>query len=78
MLPDTFYWPHVFGQRFGILACELRYFADCVAAGRRPERITPEESRARWPCWPPRWNLRAAGKLFIFGPWLVRRHFNVA
>ncbi len=43
--PDTFYWPHVFGQRFGILRGELRYFADCVAAGRRPERITPEESR---------------------------------
>ena len=45
-LPDTLYWPHVFGQRFGILRAELRYFADCVAAGRRPERITPEESRA--------------------------------
>jgi UDP-N-acetylglucosamine 3-dehydrogenase len=43
--PDTFYWPHVFGQRFGILRAELRYFADCVAAGRRPDRITPEESR---------------------------------
>jgi len=43
--PDTLYWPHVFGQRFGILRAELRYFADCVAAGRRPERITPEESR---------------------------------
>jgi UDP-N-acetylglucosamine 3-dehydrogenase len=44
--PDTLYWPNVFGQRFGILRAELRYFADCVAAGRRPERITPEESRA--------------------------------
>ena len=43
--PDTLYWPHVFGQRFGILRAELRYFADCVAAGRRPERITPRESR---------------------------------
>jgi len=45
-LPDTLYWPNVFGQRFGILRAELRYFADCVAAGRRPDRITPEESRA--------------------------------
>jgi UDP-N-acetylglucosamine 3-dehydrogenase len=44
--PDTFYWPHVFHQRFGILRAELRYFADCVARGRRPERITPAESRA--------------------------------
>ena len=45
-LPDTLYWPNVFGQRFGILRAELRYFADCVASGRRPERITPDESRA--------------------------------
>jgi UDP-N-acetylglucosamine 3-dehydrogenase len=44
--PDTLYWPDVFGQRFGILRAELRYFADCVAEGRRPERITPQESRA--------------------------------
>ena len=45
-MPDTLYWPEVGGQRFGILRAELRYFADCVAAGRRPDRITPEESRA--------------------------------
>lgn len=44
-MPDTLYWPDVNGQRFGILRAELRYFADCVAAGRRPDRITPEESR---------------------------------
>ena len=43
--PYTFYWPHVFGQRAGILRGELRYFADCVAQGQRPERITPAESR---------------------------------
>jgi len=43
--PDTFYWPHVFGQRFGILRGELRYFADCVAQGQKPDRITPAESR---------------------------------
>ena len=35
-MPDTLYWPNVFGQRFGILRAELRYFADCIAAGRRP------------------------------------------
>jgi UDP-N-acetylglucosamine 3-dehydrogenase len=45
-MPDTFYWPQVFGGRFGILRAEFRYFADCVAEGRRPARITPEESRA--------------------------------
>jgi len=33
-------------QRFGILRAELRYFADCVLEGRKPDRITPEESRA--------------------------------
>ncbi len=45
-MPDTLYWPEVFGQRFGILRAELRYFADCVAEGRPPDRITPDESRA--------------------------------
>jgi len=44
-MPDTMYWPVVFGDRFGVLTAELRYFADCVLAGRPPERITPEESR---------------------------------
>ncbi len=44
--PDTLYWPDVFGQRFGILRAELRYFADCVAEGQCPARITPQESRA--------------------------------
>jgi predicted dehydrogenase len=44
-MPDTMYWPIVFGDRFGVLTAELRYFADCVLAGRAPERITPEESR---------------------------------
>ncbi len=43
--PDTLYWPDVCGQRFGILNAEIRYFADCVASGRRPQRITPQESR---------------------------------
>ncbi len=43
--PDALYWPRVFGNRFGILRAELRYFADCVLAGRAPDRITPRESR---------------------------------
>ncbi len=43
--PDTLYWPNVFGQRFGILRAELQYFADCVARGQCPARITPQESR---------------------------------
>ena len=45
-LPDTMYWPKPFGERFGILRSELRYFANCVLEGREPGRITPEESRA--------------------------------
>jgi UDP-N-acetylglucosamine 3-dehydrogenase len=44
--PDTMYWPKPLGERFGILRAELRYFANCVLKNRRPERITPEESRA--------------------------------
>jgi UDP-N-acetylglucosamine 3-dehydrogenase len=44
-LPDTMYWPQVFGERFGILRSEFRYFNDCIVAGRKPDRITPEESR---------------------------------
>lgn len=45
-LPDTLYWPRVFGEYFGILRSELRYFANCVVEGRPPDRITPRESRA--------------------------------
>jgi len=45
-LPDTLYWPRVFGEYFGILRSELRYFGNCVAEGRTPDRITPDESRA--------------------------------
>ena len=44
-MPDTMYWPNLFGQRFGVLQAELRYFTDCVALGRPPARITPDESR---------------------------------
>jgi predicted dehydrogenase len=45
-MPDTLYWPRQFGEYFGALRAEFRYFANCVAEGRRPERITPEESAA--------------------------------
>ena len=44
--PDTLYWPRLFGEYFGILRAELRYFGNCVAEGRAPDRITPNESRA--------------------------------
>ena len=44
-MPDTMYWPNLCGQRIGALRAEFRYFADCVTSGRRPERITPQESR---------------------------------
>ena len=44
-MPDTVYWPKLFAQRMGALRAEFRYFADCVSAGRRPDRITPQESR---------------------------------
>jgi len=44
-LPDTLYWPKMFGGRFGILQEELRYFARCVATGQQPDWITPQESR---------------------------------
>lgn len=44
-MPDTMYWPSVFGERFGVLRAELQYFADCVVRGEAPDRITPEQSR---------------------------------
>jgi UDP-N-acetylglucosamine 3-dehydrogenase len=43
--PDTMYWPTVFGERFGVLRTELRYFANCIVRGETPQRITPEQSR---------------------------------
>lgn len=45
-MPDTMYWPRPFGRYLGVLQEELRYFADCVRSGERPERITPDESCA--------------------------------
>lgn len=44
-MPDTMYWPSVFGERFGILRSELRYFHDCIVQDRSPDRITPDESK---------------------------------
>jgi predicted dehydrogenase len=43
--PDTTYWPSIHGVRAGALREELAYFIRCVADGRRPTVITPEESR---------------------------------
>jgi predicted dehydrogenase len=44
-MPDTMYWPRVFGERFGVLRREFRYFADCIVQSKPPELITAEESR---------------------------------
>jgi len=44
-LPDTAYWPEVFGARDGALRAELRYFADCVAEGAPPDRVPIADSR---------------------------------
>ena len=43
--PDTTYWPTIHGQLRGALRDELAYFANCVATGKKPDVITPEESR---------------------------------
>ena len=43
--PDTTYWPTIHGQLRGALRDELAYFADCIATGKKPNVITPEESR---------------------------------
>lgn len=43
--PDTIYWPIVHNRRIGALRTELSYFVDCVKEGKKPEVITPEESR---------------------------------
>lgn len=42
--PDTTYWPLLHGLRAGALREELAYFANCVAEGKKPGVITPEES----------------------------------
>jgi len=43
---ETVYWPKVHGVRAGALRDELAYFAQCVRSGKRPDIITPEESRS--------------------------------
>jgi predicted dehydrogenase len=44
--PDTTYWPLLHGRRAGALRDELAYFAERIRANRKPDLITPEESRA--------------------------------
>lgn len=43
--PQSTYWPKVNGLRRGYLKEEFDYFLKCIAAGKKPEVITPEESR---------------------------------
>lgn len=45
-MPDTQYWPSLFGERDGALRAEIEHFACAVREGRRPGRVTPRESRA--------------------------------
>jgi UDP-N-acetylglucosamine 3-dehydrogenase len=44
--PQSLYWPTVHNMRRGYLKDEFDYFLKCVAQGRKPEVITPEESKA--------------------------------
>jgi len=44
--PDTAYWPDLHGQRAGVLRTELEYFIKCIQDKKRPEIITPVESKA--------------------------------
>ncbi|OGS21237.1 MAG: hypothetical protein A2252_06090 [Elusimicrobia bacterium RIFOXYA2_FULL_39_19] len=43
--PDTVYWPGFFGKRIGVLRTELDYFITCLVNNKRPDIITPEESK---------------------------------
>jgi UDP-N-acetylglucosamine 3-dehydrogenase len=43
--PHSTYWPKVHGARRGFLKEEFDYFTKCVAQGRKPTVITPQESR---------------------------------
>jgi UDP-N-acetylglucosamine 3-dehydrogenase len=43
--PQSTYWPKVHGIRRGYLKEEFDYFLKCVAQGKKPAVITPEESR---------------------------------
>lgn len=44
--PDTVYWPNLYGRRVGALRSELNYFIECIQTEKKPEVITPAESRA--------------------------------
>ena len=44
--PQSTYWPKVHGMRRGYLKEELDYFLKCIASGKKPDIITPEESKA--------------------------------
>jgi len=44
--PQSTYWPKVHDLRRGYLKEELDYFLKCIRDGRKPEVITPEESKA--------------------------------
>ncbi len=43
--PQSTYWPKVHGIRRGYLKEEFDYFLRCIAHGKKPEVITPKESR---------------------------------
>jgi UDP-N-acetylglucosamine 3-dehydrogenase len=43
--PQSTYWPKVHGSRRGYLKEELEYFLKCILENKRPEVITPQESR---------------------------------
>jgi UDP-N-acetylglucosamine 3-dehydrogenase len=42
--PDTTYWPSLNGTTGGALRDEVMYFIQCIAEGRAPTVITPEQS----------------------------------
>jgi UDP-N-acetylglucosamine 3-dehydrogenase len=44
--PDTLYWPQMHGEPTGALRAEMSYFVECVAQGKRPTVVTPQEARA--------------------------------
>ncbi len=43
--PQSTYWPKIHGMRIGYLKEEFDYFLKCIAEGRKPTAITPQESR---------------------------------
>jgi len=44
--PQSTYWPTVHGQRRGYLKDEVDYFLKCILGGKKPDVITPGESKA--------------------------------